>query len=400
MVAVEAEIKSSGVQETEQLLTHHWMYDPLTAYELAQSLPAEGQAVVRDLVATVESNPEALARRDENRQAVIDILSGESDKQLIIIGPCSLDLEADYSRLFGYIEDLQGEHPNAVIAWRGNGAKPRSGVGNTGTFNNTTPGSRKRQLDIYEDAYTRGIPILTEITDKDQLSVLAPYLTSAWLGARDMGSTELRKLFSATRLPVFVKNGVDGLVKPLWDAIDSVRSTTEDNQGSGVNLGYIAATCKHEDGGPASFAVGAGNPNVAIIARGYDLAEEVFDGESIKMVNHLTPEEREDKAVEHLSSMCMLAAKVECLVILDGSHKVPGMFSESSTDERRFLTVLGKFRQAAQEGRIKNVERIRGLLGEVSVTHGFTDRNMVLTPETEREFEQEVSEFEQFRVAA
>jgi phospho-2-dehydro-3-deoxyheptonate aldolase len=397
MVAKESQLGHESRSYIEQTVMYHYMLDPLTAHEMATTMPTEGLEMVKELVADVESEPEVLLKRDENREEVIKILNRESDKQLIIIGPCSLDLEADYTELFDYIQQLQKDHPDAVIAWRGNGAKPRSGTGSTGLHANTDEGSRKRLKEIYMDAFKRGIPIFTEITEKDQFSDLAPYLTAAWLGARDMGSTELRKVFSATRMAVFVKNGEAGGIKSLWDAIDTLRSNTKDNKGSGVNLGYIASTCRHKDGGPASFNVGDGNPNVAVIARGYELDKENFTGEEetsgdIEMVSDLTEEEREELTYEHLGKICMLAAKVDCAVILDGSHKVPNMLSLKKDNEHRFLGVLKKFRKAAKEGRIMNFKHIRGYLGEVSVSHGKTDKNLVLTTETKKEIDNEIKE--------
>lgn len=395
MVAIGTERGHEQYVPVADLLQNHWMLDEVTANEVAQSSTAEGTQVLHDLVEVVESNPEALQKRDENRDEIIKIFQGESEKKLIVIGPCSLDMEAKYTQLFDYIEELQVQHPSAVIAWRGNGAKPRSGIGPTGTFNSMTPGSRKRQLEIYKDAFERGIPILTEITDKDQFATLAPYLSGAWLGARDMGATELRKLFSATRLPVLVKNSTDGRIKSLWDAIKAIRSNTETNKGSGVSMGFLSTEALHEDGGPAMFTVGEGNPNVAIIARGYDLDEEQFDGETLELVSTLSEAEREQKAIEHLSKMCMLAAKVDCVAILDGSHQVPRMFSEEDDKKEggRFLNTIKKFRQAARERRIKNVERLVGYLGEVSTSVGFTDVNLVLTDEVKREISAEVHEF-------
>jgi hypothetical protein len=406
MVAAELGIGHESRENLQSTVMHHWMLDPTTAYELSASMPLDGHKDIQDIIAPVIENPEALARRDENRQEVIRIFNGESDKNLIIIGPCSLDMQEDYAPLFDYIEELQAKHPNAVIAWRGNGAKPRSAIGPTGTWNSLNPGSRKRQLEIYKEAYDRGIPILTEITDKDQFAHLAPYLTAAWMGARDMNSTELRKLFSATRLPVMVKNSTDGRLQSLWDAYKAITSNTEQNKGkndakgAGVNLGDLARLCRHEDGGPAMFTVGEGNPNVAFVARGYELREEVFDGEEIKLERVLKPEESEEKAFEHLGNICMLAAKVDCQVILDGSHKVPEMFMLQKDSDMRFLDVLPIFRRGVREKRIKMAKRIRGYLGEVSVSHGTTDRNVILTPVTKEIISDEINEFELLHQAA
>ena len=293
MVAIEQTQGHEQYSDLQGKLEHHWMLDPLVASEMAAGMGESGVAHIDALLESIEAQGDAIAKRDEHRQEVQKIFTGESDKKLIILGPCSLDDETDYTELFDYVEELQAEHPDSVIGMRLNGAKPRTQGGNTGLFPSTISGQRQKQLDVYQNAFQRGIPIFTEITDKDQFGMLAPYLTGAWLGARDMASTDLRTVFSATRLNVMVKNAVDGRLASLEAAVVAIGNSTEENKGSGVNLGYLGATCKHEDGGPAVFTVGEGNPNVAIIARGYELREEESDGDEIRLVNKLSKEERD-----------------------------------------------------------------------------------------------------------
>jgi phospho-2-dehydro-3-deoxyheptonate aldolase len=400
MVALETMRGPEEMMDLQGKLEHHWMLDPVVASEMVATINDDGVAHIDELLQSIEAQGPAIKKRDENRLDVQKIFSGESEKKLIILGPCSLDIETDYTELFDYIEKLQEQHPDAVIGMRLNGAKPRSKGGNTGLFPSTIAGRRKKQLDVYDDAFQRGIPIFTEVTDKDQFGVLAPYLTGAWLGARDMGSTDLRTLFSATRLNVMVKNAVDGRLSSLEDAVTAIGKNSEQNQGSGVNLGYIAATCAHEDGGPAVFAVGEGNKNVAIIARGYELREEEFDGEKIRLVNNLSEQERNRLAFAHLGGVCMLAAKLECAALLDGSHKVPSMLSvekidgnDNEVDGHRFLRVLRHFREAVKNKQIQQARMIRGYLGEVSVNVGKTDKNLVLNAETKTEISDEIDEF-------
>lgn len=397
MVTLEGSKNPEILPDLQSKLEHHWMFDSVTAHELAIAMPEEGTEHIDALLSRIEQQgPEAIQKRDDNRLEVQKIFNGESDKKLIILGPCSLDADTDYTELFDYIEELQFDNPDAMFGLRLNGAKPRSSGGNTGLFTTTKPGGRRKQYDAYEDAFQRGIAIFTEVTDKDQFSVLAPYLTGAWIGARDMASTDLRTLFSATRLNVMVKNAVDGGLTSLRDAVSAIRKGTEENDGSGVNLGHIASTCRHEDGGPATFTVGEGNPNVAIIARGYELRDEVYDGNEIKMVKNVSEKEAEALAVKHLSEVCMIAAQVDCAAALDGSHKVPEMLSIDKKHRAygdRFLSVLRKFKVAGKEGRIRNVERLSILLGEISVNVGITDKNLVLTALNKKLVADEIREF-------
>jgi phospho-2-dehydro-3-deoxyheptonate aldolase len=379
----------------EDKLTHHWMLDSVAAKEIAVNTSDESCEHIDNLLLDIESQWPAVQKRDENREEVRKIFSGESDKKLIIIGPCSLDADTEeYTELFDYVEELQKQHTDVVFGVRLNGAKPRSRGGNTGLFPSTYPGRRRKQLDAYDDAFQRGLAIFTEVTDKDQFGRLAPYLTGAWLGARDMGSTDLRTVFSATRLNILVKNGPDGRISTLQDAVTAIGKNTKENDGSGVNLGLLSYGVRHPDGGPAMLSVGEGNKNVAIIARGYEIDEEEIDDEgNIQVVSKLTKEEREQKTYEHLSNVCKLAKKLGRIALLDGSHEVPRMMSFDKKDGSRFLKVLRKFRAAAAERRIDSVERIRGYLGEVSVNAGITDKNLELNDETKRELTGEFREF-------
>lgn len=401
MVSVETfgeHYEKKMLQERQQILMHHWMLDEAVANEFSNSVGDEGLANLRHILDPINSMPEAVKKRDVSREEVINIFNGESDKQLFIIGPCSLDTETDYTELFDYIEELQDHNPGAVIGLRANGAKPRTGKGNTGLFNNTIEGSRSRQLEIFQNAFRRGIPIFTEITDKDQLGTLAPYLTGAWLGARDMGSTELRKTVSAYQLPVMVKNSKDGRVASLRDALLAVGSNTEQNDGSGVSLGSIASTCSHKEGGPTMFTVGQGNKHVAIIARGYDLTEEVIEDGQVKtksISELMSPEQAEQLAIDHLSKVCMVAAEVHCAAFLDGSHDVPAMLLMDKRDGNRFLNVLRQFIGYAKEGRIRNVNHLRGFIGEISVSEGKTDVNLTLGTKVKKALQTQINKFKE-----
>jgi len=395
---VDVQERATGYEDRslmESKFRHHWQMDPVAAKELANGITEEHSAHVDEVLLDIESYWPAVEKRDRNRDEVRKIFNGESDKQLIIIGPCSLDAETDYTELFEYVEQLQGLHPDVVFGVRLNGAKPRSRGGNTGPFLSTIAGRRRKQLDAYDDAFQRGLAIFTEITDKDQFGRLAPYLTGAWLGARDMGSTDLRTVLSATRLNVLVKNSTDGRLSSLRDAVTSLAKNTEQNEGSGVNFGWLSYSYTHPDGGPAAITVGEGNPNVALVARGYELDHEVMDeAGNIKLVSVLTDEEREAKTYENLGNICTLAARLGKIALLDGSHEVPRMLRlGDKTEGSRFLKVLRKFRAAVRERKIANADRIRGYLGEVSVNAGITDKNLELTKETKREL---ADEFDQF----
>ena len=364
-----------------QRLHSHWMLDEMLITELSGGVSSKGAEDIRLITSWLEERPDVITLRDRNRETITEIFQAESDKQLIIIGPCSIDMDTDYAELFDYIEELQAEHPDAIIGFRGNGAKPRTGGNTTGLYARLGNEHRERLIEVYQEAAERGIPVFAEITDQNEFSALAPYLSGAWLGARDMGSTVLRKLFSATKLPVMVKNGLTEELDSLENAVITIKSSSADNQDSGVDVGFIGHSYTHK-GIPVSLPVGTGNPNVAVIARGYELPK------------NMKSKDRDRASAEHLSAVCSLAHKIGCIALLDGSHAVPRMLAVDKvgevTDSNRLLKVLKFFRKQAKAGNILHVERIQGLLAEVSINQGATDPNLIIDKENKKELKKEV----------
>ncbi len=368
MTTMEAPAGERDRQDIESKLTHHWALDGVAAAEVANGITEQGCEYIDNVLHGVESQWEAVKARDEHRDEIGKIFRGESDKQLIVIGPCSLDAETDYQELFNYIRELQDEHPEAVIALRANGSKPRSKGGWGGLVRSTDPEEQDKTVSIYQEAFERKIPILTEITDKDEFSALGPYLSAAWIGARDMQSTALHTVFSATRLPIAVKNGTDGKTETVRNALTAIGNNTEANDGSGVNLGRIASTYEPNSVGLAAMVqVGEGNQNVAIIARGFELPKD------------MSAEAKTDAAVRHLGELCTLAADVECTVLLDGGHGVPEMVDIPRKDGDRFPRVMQVLSEAILMGQVPNADRLRGKLVEISTNEGRTDVNWLIS---------------------
>ncbi len=344
-------------------LEHHWMLDSLAAEAVSLGVTDDQIRLLEQSYAGLSS--EAIAVRDHNRQEIGDIFTGVSDKKLIVLGPCSLDVDVDYTTLFDYILELQAEHPDAVIAFRGNGAKPRTGKGWTGLFYGNQE-EVQTLFDIYTEAAERGIPILTEVTEAEQLGALAPYLSGVWVGARDVESTGLRGKFSAYHLPVGIKNGRTGDIDIVEKAIETVRANSGDNDNSRVLLGQLAMRPDSPGVPTMPVTVSEGNKQVAIIARGYELPEKMSE------------KSKRRAAIKHLSGICMLGAKVGCSVLIDGTHGVPPMFAIDKKGPKRFFDVLEQFHLAIRKGEIKHPQQIRGIMGEVGPETGRTDPNLIL----------------------
>ena len=351
-----------------EALTHHWALDNMAAEVLANRIDDSGQNSILES-AYSELSDTAIAKRDINRQRIGDIFSGRSDEKFIAIGPCSLDIEIDYLPLFEYIEELQSEHPEVVLVLRANGAKPRTNVGWTGLWYSNDPEVRQRQFTIYREAFERGLPIITEITEGNQLGALGPMLSSVWVGARDVEPTGHRGKFSAYHLPVGVKNGTTGDLTIVKDAIQAIRSNSEINFDSGVDLGTIASNPRHTGIATGIVPVGEGNQNIAIFSRGYGLPET------------LSTEERNLVAFDYLSRTNALGKLLGSTVVIDGTHSVPPMFGIPKKSADRFIPVLEVIHNGMRDDSIRDADQIVGVMGEVGIVEGRTDPNFVLDDE-------------------
>lgn len=350
---------------SKEILTEHWGIDETAAGQLSADLSDEELGRLEHMIEPLEKGA---AARDKARKEIGDIYTGASDKRLIVVGPCSLDGVSDYAQLLDCIQKLQQENDSAVIALRANGAKPRTSGGWTGLISSHEPGDRLALETAYREAFNRGIPIVTEVTQSEQLGTLAPYLSGYWLGARDVESTALRAMASAYHLPVAIKNGQDGSPQIVENATKAIGMSSADAEGSGVDLGTLGATSENMRGvSTGTLEVGEGNKRIAIIARGYTLPDT------------MTAETKHAEAMRHLSAMCLLGEKAGAAVLIDVSHSVAPMFDTGKKDQGRALRVLDEFHRALEAGKLDTRGVLRGVMAEAGVSKGRTDPNYDVT---------------------
>ncbi len=198
----------------------------------------------------------------QTRQAIHKILTGEDDRLLVVVGPCSIhDPEAalDYGRrLLALREELSHD---LVIVMRVYFEKPRTTVGWKGLINdphldgsfdinNGLRLARKLLLDLNNI----GMPASTEFLDMITPQYFADLISWGAIGARTTESQVHRELASGLSCPVGFKNGTDGNLKI---AIDAIRSAS-------VPHHFLSVT---KFGHSAIVATG-GNPDCHVILRG------------------------------------------------------------------------------------------------------------------------------------
>ncbi len=163
------------------------------------------------------------------RETIHRILTGEDDRVLVIVGPCSIhdpDAAREYaSRLKGMID----QHANDLfIVMRVYFEKPRTTVGwkgliNDPDLNDTFQINKGLHLarSLLRDLSDMNVPCGTEYLDLISPQYIADLIAWGAIGARTTESQTHRELASGLSCPVGFKNGTDGDVQLALDAIKS-----------------------------------------------------------------------------------------------------------------------------------------------------------------------------------
>ncbi len=163
------------------------------------------------------------------RQQIHHILSGEDDRLLVVMGPCSIhDTKAaiEYAeRLRKLIPKVQSE---ICLVMRVYFEKPRTTVGWKGLINDPNlDGSFQINKGLYlarqllTDLVNMGVPTGTEFLDLISPQYVADAVSWGAIGARTTESQVHRELASGLSCPVGFKNSTDGSLRVAIDAIGS-----------------------------------------------------------------------------------------------------------------------------------------------------------------------------------
>ena len=224
-----------------------------------------------------ESEPltEAACKQVVNsRETVKAILSGEDDRLLVVVGPCSIhDPKAaiEYARKLAALAEEVGDR--LFLVMRVYFEKPRTTVGWKGLINDPhlddsfdiAEGLRLARhilLQITE----MGLPAATEMLEPVTPQFIADLISLASIGARTTESPTHRQMASGLSMPVGYKNGTDG---GLEVAINAMLASKSSHQFLGIDSD--GRTCVVET---------KGNPWGHLILRGGRSGPN-FDGESL-----------------------------------------------------------------------------------------------------------------------
>ena len=209
----------------------------------------------------------------DTRASIRRILTGEDDRVLAIVGPCSIHDPKAALEYAGRLVELRDELASELlVVMRVYFEKPRTTVGWKGLINDPDlDGSFKINKglrlgrELLLEINNLGVPAGVEFLDVVTPQYLTDLVSWGAIGARTTESQIHRELASGLSCPVGFKNGTDG---NLRIAIDAVRSAQHEH----CFLAYTQA-------GHGAIFTTTGNSDTHVILRGGQ--EPNFDAESV-----------------------------------------------------------------------------------------------------------------------
>lgn len=199
---------------------------------------------------------------EAGRAGVRDILDGNNDRLVVVVGPCSLHdpeagleyaqrLAAEAKRHAGALQILMRvyfEKPRTIVGWKGLINDPRR----DGSFA-INEGLRLARGFLL-DCLRAGVPAAGEFLDPISPQFIADLVSWGAIGARTTESQVHRELASGLSMPIGFKTGTGGTIQI---AIDAIRSAAHPHHFLSVTKQGLAAIVETE-----------GNPYGHLILRG------------------------------------------------------------------------------------------------------------------------------------
>ncbi|GAA6040427.1 hypothetical protein JCM8097_004544 [Rhodosporidiobolus ruineniae] len=208
-----------------------------------------------------------------SRAEVASILRGDTDKLVVIVGPCSIHNVDEAKEYAALLKEEAKKYPELVVLMRAYFEKPRTTVGWKGLINDPdingtfqiNKGLRIART-LLSEITASGVPVACELLDTISPQFLADVISWGAIGARTTESQLHRELASGTSFPIGFKNGTDG---SLGVAVDAMRSASHPHSFLGVTEQGLAAIVRTH-----------GNRDVHVILRGGSRGTN-YDAESV-----------------------------------------------------------------------------------------------------------------------
>lgn len=265
------------------------------------------------------------------RQEASHIIQGNSDKLLVVIGPCSIhDPKAalDYAQRLKALHDkyqnelliimrVYFEKPRTTIGWKGLINDPY--LNHSFAVNDGLQIARKLLSEIND----LGLPTAGEFLDMITPQYLFDLMSWGAIGARTTESQVHRELASGLPCPVGFKNATNGSVKV---ALDAIRATLSPHS-------FLSVT----KFGHSALISTTGNPDCHIILRGGENGTNYQEEQITPVIEALSSMERTPHVMVDFShANCqkdhkkqLLVGEKVCQQIASGSKKIFGVMIES-----------------------------------------------------------------------
>ncbi len=216
-------------------------------------------------VALIERYPVSEVAADTvatTRQVIHNILKGDDDRLMVVVGPCSIhDVEAAKEYAQRLLAARQKHARDLEIVMRVYFEKPRTTVGWKGLVNDPymdgsfqiNDGLRLARK-LLSDINDTGLPTAGEFLDLISPQYVADFMSWGAIGARTTESQIHRELASGLSCPVGFKNGTKGSIKIAIDGI-----------GAANNPHHFLSVTKY---GHSAIVATSGNEDCHIILRG------------------------------------------------------------------------------------------------------------------------------------
>ena len=295
------------------------------------------------LIAEIPVNEDAAQTVADARQGIHRVLTGEDDRLVVVVGPCSIH---DPGAAWEYAESLKAtadefadelliimrvyfEKPRTTVGWKGLINDPD--LDNTFQINKGLHLARQLLLDLAD----MGLPTGTEYLDLISPQYLADLVSWGAIGARTTESQTHRELASGLSCPVGFKNATKGDIQV---AIDAIKSASQPHH-------FLSVT---KQGHSAIFQT-TGNEDCHVILRGgahpnYDMFS-VDDTRALLEKAGLTPRIMIDAS--HANSRKQPARQIDvasdiATQLARGNEHIFGIMLESNLVEGRQDVVEGE----------------------------------------------------------
>ncbi len=198
-------------------------------FEYRQRLPDVGM-----ILAELPLNPELLILKKKRDREVMDIISGKSDRFLLIIGPCSADNEDAVCEYVARLSKLQEKVKSCLMLLpRIYTNKPRTtGVGYKGMAHQPDPNDEPNIVEGIIAIRKMHIRALGESGLSSADEMLYPFnypyledvLSYVAIGARSVENQEHRLTVSGLDIPVGMKNPTSGDMGVMLNSVKAAQS--------------------------------------------------------------------------------------------------------------------------------------------------------------------------------